>query len=137
MRIRDTCWSSSCERESDCCIGGFQSYESLHAPGYFLSTAAGAEAGASSATGYEVGDELATRLTPVTLQRKPSGEKEVPAVKRFAALSSFEEAVGAASYPAAAWFLRPSPGRPELASAVVWPLSEVIDETYSVYFDLQ
>jgi len=47
----------------------------------------------------------------VTLQRKPSGEKEVPAVKRFAALSSFEEAVGAASYlPGGSMVLAPFPG---------------------------
>ena len=47
--------------------------------------------------------------------------------------TSFEEAVGEAAYPPAAWRFRPPAGTP---SAVVWPISEIIDETYSVYFEL-
>ena len=73
----------------------------------------------------------------------------------FAAHASFEEATGAAVYPPAAWFLQAPPaaapagraarsdppaGRAArsdpIPSAVLWPLSEVIDETYSVYCDL-
>ena len=126
--------------------GGFQSYESLASPGFFLSTAASAAAhGQSSAApeGYDAGDEAGTRLSAVTLQRKPadSVHRESAAFKAFAAHASFEEATGAAVYPPAAWFLQPPPaaapaGRAAIPSAVLWPLSEVIDETYSVYWDL-
>ena len=77
------------------------------------------------------------------LQRKPadSVHRESAAFKAFAAHASFEEATGAAVYPPAAWFLQPLPaaapaGRAAIPSAVLWPLSEVIDETYSVYWDL-
>ena len=72
--------------------------------------------------------------------------RESAAFKAFAAHASFEEATGAAVYPPAAWFLQPPPaaaapaGRAArsdpIPSAVLWPLSEVIDETYSVYCDL-
>ena len=54
--------------------------------------------------------------------------------------ASFEEAIGKAVYPPAAWYFRPTAkgagGRAAPQSALVWPLAEVIDETYSVYFDL-
>ena len=117
----------------------------LPRPGFFLSAAGGSSEGQSSAAerppqGYDdIGDEAGTRLTPITLQRKPADKPESAAFKRFAMHTSFEEAIGVAVYPPAAWFLRPPPpasGRPTATSAVVWPLSEVIDETYSVYFDL-
>ena len=67
--------------------------------------------------------------------------RESAAFKAFAAHASFEEATCAAVYPPAAWFLQPPPaaapaGRAAIPSAVLWPLSEVIDETYSVYWDL-
>ena len=130
--------------------GGFHSYESLEAPGFYLSSALpGADEqsraterpleGPSAMTGYDVGDETDTQLAPATLQRKPAGPKDDAAVRRFAMHASFEEAIGAAAYPPAAWFLHPPTlptGRAAATSAVVWPLSEVIDETYSVYFDL-
>ena len=93
------------------------------------------------------GRRSGTRLSAVTLQRKPaeSVHRESAAFKAFAAHASFEEATGAAVYPPAAWFLQPPPaaapaGRAArsdpIPSAVLWPLSEVIDETYSVYWDL-
>merc|ERR1740117_514884 len=125
--------------------GGFQSYESIDAPGFFLSSAAGpqgessaAEGPAGADRGYDMGDEAGTRLSAVTLQRKPDiHDKESAVFKRFAAHASFEEAVGAAVYPPATWFLLPpSTTAPTITSAVLWPLSEVIDETYSVYWDL-
>ena len=116
--------------------GGFQSYESLEAPGFFLSTARTAPQGQSNAAApqdYDAGDEVGTRLRPVTLQRKPADARESAAFKSYASHTSFEEAIGAAAYPPAAWFFRPHKPAP---SALLWPLSEVIDETYSVYFDL-
>lgn len=130
--------------------GGFHSYEALEAPGFYLSSAVpGADEqsraterpleGPSAVTGYDVGDEMDTQLAPATLQRKPAGPKDDVAVRRFAMHASFEEAIGAAAYPPAAWFIHPPTlptGRAAANSAVVWPLSEVIDETYSVYFDL-
>ena len=143
--------------------GAFLSYESVEAPGYFLSSApssgdgdgggggggggrgGGGEGGGaqtSVATGYDAGDEAGTRLTPVTLQRKPAAERESAPFRAFANHASFEEAIGKAIYPPAAWRFHPptqgAGGRaaPPPQSALVWPLSEVIDETYSVYFDL-
>ena len=60
---------------------------------------------------YDAGDEAGTRLSAVTLQRKPadSVHRESAAFKAFAAHASFEEATGAAVYPPAAWFLQPPP----------------------------
>ena len=131
--------------------GAFLSYESVDAPGCFLSStpsgdggggASGGGGGAqmSAAAGYDAGDEAGTRLTPVTLLRKPDAERESAPFKAFANHASFEEAIGKAVYPPAAWYFRPTAkgagGRAAPQSALVWPLAEVIDETYSVYFDL-
>ena len=51
----------------------------------------------------------------------------------FAFESSFEEAPGEAEYPPAAWTMQRSLTS---ESALLYSLNEVVDETYTVYWDL-
>ena len=43
---------------------------------------------------------------------------------------------GAAEYPAASWWWRPPAACQTAVSALLYPLNEVVDEHYSVYWDL-
>jgi hypothetical protein len=76
-------------------------------------------------------------LRPLSLV--PKQEKHPP----FALESTFEEGAAAAALPPLAWDFEPPAAAntaatplPALVSppSLVWPLNEVVDEVYSVYF---
>ena len=122
--------------------GAFQSYESLARPGHFLSTHGAPEASAPKPRAASHSAEPLGALRPLLLVPKPAPPKPAPAGAAavdpnrptpFALESAFEEAVGLAEYPSAAWWLRPPEA--SMPSAIVYPLNEVVDEHYSTYFD--
>ena len=130
--------------------GSFQSYESVAWPGHFV-TSFGSNASSPSArvrgTGHALGTGMALgaagvsglralRLMKVPPKSGTNGGNQPPSP--FALESSFEEATGEAELPPSAWWLRPAPPHDKgaVASALLYPLNEVVDETYSVYFDL-
>ena len=111
--------------------GAFNSYESVLRPGWFISLSVGGNA-----------DPMG-EPAPNTPERKPDGFGAdlqplllLPRIQglEFARFSTFEEARGEAEYPAASWWLQP-PRQPQ-RSSLIYPLNEVVDETYSVYWDL-
>ena len=123
--------------------GSFQSYESLARRGYFMSTQGSntSQAHAQAATRHlHAGPRLGKSLTPLILVQKPKqvGGSNPNEPSAFALESTFEEAVSEAEYPTAAWWWRPpaSAVRAGAASALLYPISECIDEHYSVYWDL-
>lgn len=121
--------------------GSFQSYESVAHGGWWITTEGVDEMTVDHPSERAV---LGT-VRPLILGRRPTGGKEVQ--KAHGLLSSFEEARGEAEYPAAAWWLRPDKGvsgrgrgaggaAQQAASALLYPLNEVVDESFSVYWDL-
>ena len=127
--------------------GSFQSYESVARPGYFISTHGAANLTTTSGGGGGASSSAsAARRTPLILARKPPPppppkEGEGPDLRfhppsSFALESSFEEALGEAEYPQSAfWLAGGAGGEGDLPSALMYPLNEVVDEHYSVYFD--
>ena len=124
--------------------GSFQSFESVTHRGFFMSTyganVSDVHARASQRHAH-AGPRLGEQLTPLILARKPPSPAQptgfnVPSP--FALQSSFEEAIGETEYPASAWWWRPSASSQARGgkSALLYPLFEVVDEHYSVYWDL-
>ena len=122
--------------------GSFQSYESVGAPRHYLTTfgsnasALDARAAESFTAGgiasqRQLGTLRPLRLAKVPPSDRPTGGAQAPSP--FALESTFEEAAGESEYPASAWWLR---GRGPQQQALLYPLHEVVDESYSVYFDL-
>ena len=118
--------------------------ESAARRGYFMSTlgANASDAFAKAARRHpHAGPRLGASLTPLVLVEKPPPSKFPADPNRptaFALESTFEEAVSEAEYPTAAWWWRPpaSARRQGGISALLYPVSECIDEHYSVYWDL-
>ena len=87
----------------------------------------------------------AASLTPLLLVRKPPPPPPPKAggpdlrfnpPGAFALESSFEEALGEAEYPPSAfWLAGGGAAEAGVPSALLYPLNEVVDEHYSVYFD--
>ena len=118
--------------------GAFQSYESVARPGAFLSTHGSNVTGAHRLGGGER-LQLGT-LKPLVLARKPPpppphADRRFEPPSAFALESSFEEAAGEAEYPPTAFWLGGGGGE-HAPSALLYPLNEVVDEHYSVYWDL-
>ena len=133
--------------------GNFFSYESVARPGFFVSTygaAAAAEAvPQSGGGGFSVVDGAAEltaggspgsggappTLKPLSLKEKKTVDGG--ALKAFGYESVFEEGRPEAEHPPAAWALRTAAGGMGggiASSALVYPLNELVDETYSVYW---
>ena len=90
------------------------------------------------------GPRLGDALTPLTLAPKPpppssKADLRFQPPSTFSLESTFEEAVPEAEYPADSWWFRPPAEalrRGGAPSALVYPIHEVVDEHYSVYWDL-
>ena len=117
--------------------GSFHSYESVLLPGYFLSTH-NASLTSSGGGGRRGGGEGTAQLRPLRLAKRPadfvSGGNRPPSP--FALSSAFEEAAPEAELPQNSWWLK-SDGSYRAGGALLYPLNEVVDERYSVYWDLE
>ena len=86
----------------------------------------------------EGGEEGTAQLRPLRLAKRPadfvSGGNRPPSP--FALSSAFEEAAPEAELPQNSWWLK-SDGSYRAGGALLYPLNEVVDERYSVYWDLE
>ncbi|KAL1500497.1 hypothetical protein AB1Y20_013154 [Prymnesium parvum] len=117
--------------------GAFQSYESVSMAGHFISSF---EAPAAEQVRYRGSPtNHPGRLRKLGLVQKPATTHAARANQPtpFALESSFEEAPGEAEYPLAAWWLFPPPPSRPAGGSLLYPLYEIVDETYSVYWALR
>lgn len=120
--------------------GSFHSYESLIQPGSFMSTYGATVSAGAPTPRSSHGDRPALgELKPLCLVPKPQAtsraEDHPMRPSAYALESAFEEVVPEAEYPLASFWLRPTASASS-RSALLYPLNEVVDERYSVYFDL-
>lgn len=113
--------------------GAFQSYESCSMPRHFISSY-GAPPIAETRDGtVPIG---ALRQLGLVL-KPPSPSTSTTNPSPYALESTFEESPPQSEYPPAAWWLDSPPAADPAATALIYPLSEIVDETYSVYWTLK